>query len=762
MTAAPTECPSFELIPNNLEASNTTVLVGVPSIRFPSAAEVAALSAFGSRLASARFSDTVFATDEYLGPNSLFSDFGALEFVGRYFIKLQSDLSQTDMLALLEKLHRIVHSQLWSFKVNQPTMRRVLNSLAIADWTNDLLETAWMLYDESLNEAVSLTVHLKLMCRCRFFVQLGIVSAYEAVKTTALALGQLIMTAQWPESIDDNEVNLCNVSPPKLNVSTRYYKFAEAVRKLPSRIGAAGEIVFNGSVFNHNARVRLMRCDTDGSKSSNRCEDMDPPFVIKTEDGWTGYSVEVFEKIADALGLDYVYIEQLDHIYGVKLPNGHWNGVIGEIASKHADVGLGPIVQDGERKLVVDFTIPYYVSAGLAMVVSTKTDQELGPFFFLEVFTGPVWICCITAVVFVSLLVYALDRFSPYSFQNQALKDNGASEAGTMFTLKESVWYVLGACTQQGESLDPRSTSTRILITGHWIFVVIMVSMFSANLSARLTVSGLKEEIKSLEQLAGQTEVKYTLRSDSAEYAFFRKMYEVEESLFRIWRYLSSNLTEFSSNYSVWQYPITERYGTIFKRMEEWGFTQDTVDSLAHVRKGWVVFMESSLAAYHIASACDLKELGERIGSWDYGIALPLKSFLTPNMNSMILHLKAENILDDLEHKWWSTNITGCPEPSASIGFGLEQVGGMFIILACGFLSAALILGMELLFYRVILKRLRKGNKTAPMDDEKPADKADARGAQGGTPPPALVVTPPDCVNVNDDSSAPPPYARNP
>ncbi|OON21315.1 Ligand-gated ion channel [Opisthorchis viverrini] len=780
MTAAPTECPSFELTPSNLEPRDATVLVGVPSIRFPSAAEVAALSAFGSQLASARFSDTVFATDEYLGPNSLFSDFGALEFVGRYFIKLQSDMNQNDMLALLEKLHRIVNSQLWSFKVSQPTMRRVLNSLAIADWTSDVLETAWLLYDESLNEAVLIhqlhsidrfltnmilpgETHLSnLQFRCfdRPFEKLcalGIVSAYEAVKTTVLALGQLIVTDQWPDSINGSEMDLCNVCPPKLDVSTRYYRFADAVTKLPSRIGAAGEIVFNGSVFNHNARVRLMRCDTDGSESNTLCEDMDPPFVIKTEDGWTGYSVEVFERIADALGLDYVYIEQLDHIYGVKLPNGQWNGVIGEIASKHADVGLGPIVQDGERKLVVDFTIPYYVSAGLAMVVSTKTDQELGPFFFLEVFTGPVWICCISAVVFVSLLVYALDRFSPYSFQNQALKDNGASEAGTMFTLKESVWYVLGACTQQGESLDPRSTSTRILITGHWIFVVIMVSMFSANLSAKLTVSGLKEEIKSLEQLAGQTEVKYTLRSNSAEYAFFRKMYGVEESLFRIWRYLSSNLTEFSSNYSVWQYPITERYGTIFKRMEEWGFTHDTVDSLDHVRKGWVVFMESSLAAYHIASACDLKELGERIGSWDYGIALPLKSFLTPNMNSMILHLKAENILDDLEHKWWSANTTGCPEPSTSIGFGLEQVGGMFIILACGFLSAALILGMELLFYRVIMKRLRKGNKTAPMEEEKPADKMNARGEQGGLPPPALVVTPPDCVNVNDDSGAPPP-----
>uniref|UniRef100_A0A183AE14 PBPe domain-containing protein n=1 Tax=Echinostoma caproni TaxID=27848 RepID=A0A183AE14_9TREM len=369
--------------------------------------------------------------------------------------------------------------------------------------------------------------------------------------------------------------------------------------------------------------------------------------------------------------LSYEFIEQEDDIYGVKLQNGQWNGMIGRIASKHADVGLGPIIQDGERKMVVDFTIPYYDSAGLTMLISDNVDQALGPFFFLEVFTTPVWICCVSCVAVVSVLVYIMDKFSPYSYQNQAVLKDGPSE-GTIFTLKESIWYVLGACTQQGESLDPRSISTRILITGHWIFVVIMVSMFSANLSARLTVSGLKEEIKSLEQLAVQTDVRY---------------------------------------------PITERYGTIFKRMSEWGFTTSTTDSLDHVRKGSVVFMESPLAAYYIASSCDLKQLGERIGSWHYGIALAPKSFLTPSFNAMILRMKAENELDKLEKKWWSTNVTTCPETSTTNGFGIEQVGGMFILLTCGFITGGIILAIELIVFHVLVRRAEKKTQEAEAQD---------------------------------------------
>ncbi|KAA3676793.1 uncharacterized protein DEA37_0007577 [Paragonimus westermani] len=139
--------------------------------------------------------------------------------------------------------------------------------------------------------------------------------------------------------------------------------------------------------------------------------------------------------------------------------------------------------------------------------------------------------------------------------------------------------------------------------------------------------------------------------------------------------------------------------------MSEWGFTNDTEDSLRRLRNGWVIFMESPLAAYHLSTSCDLKQLGERIGSWHYGIALPPKSYLTPRLNSMILRLKAENTLDILEKKWWSTNASNCPETTSTTGFGMEQVGGMFILLACGFAAGVIILGIELVVYRVIMRR---------------------------------------------------------
>lgn len=45
-------------------------------------------------------------------------------------------------------------------------------------------------------------------------------------------------------------------------------------RKLPTRAGSVGEIIFNGSVLNNNARYRLFRCKTSTDTGMQQCVDM--------------------------------------------------------------------------------------------------------------------------------------------------------------------------------------------------------------------------------------------------------------------------------------------------------------------------------------------------------------------------------------------------------------------------------------------------------------------------------------------------------
>lgn len=84
------------------------------------------------------------------------------------------------------------------------------------------------------------------------------------------------------------------------------------------------------------------------------------------------------------------------------------------------------------------------------------------------------------------------------------------------FSISNSFWFTLGAFMQQGCDISPRSISGRIVGSVWWFFTLILISSYTANLAAFLTVERMVTPIKSAKDLAYQTEVQYgTLMSGS-------------------------------------------------------------------------------------------------------------------------------------------------------------------------------------------------------------------------------------------------------
>lgn len=91
-----------------------------------------------------------------------------------------------------------------------------------------------------------------------------------------------------------------------------------------------------------------------------------------------------------------------------------------------------------------------------------------------------------------------------------------AQPAVNEFSISNSFWFTLGAFMQQGCDLSPRSVSGRIVGSVWWFFTLILISSYTANLAAFLTVERMVTPIKSAKDLAYQTEVQYgTLMSGS-------------------------------------------------------------------------------------------------------------------------------------------------------------------------------------------------------------------------------------------------------
>ena len=59
-----------------------------------------------------------------------------------------------------------------------------------------------------------------------------------------------------------------------------------------------------------------------------------------------------------------------------------------------------------------------------------------------------------------------------------------------------------------GGGEPPRCLASRLLVAGFWFFSVVIMSTFTANLAAFLTVSRMGTTIASLDELAAQSDVR--------------------------------------------------------------------------------------------------------------------------------------------------------------------------------------------------------------------------------------------------------------
>lgn len=79
-----------------------------------------------------------------------------------------------------------------------------------------------------------------------------------------------------------------------------------------------------------------------------------------------------------------------------------------------------------------------------------------------------------------------------------------------------------------------RALSTRMVAGIWWFFTLIMISSYTANLAAFLTVERMDSPIESAEDLAKQTRIKYGALKGGSTAAFFRVCSCTEAALTRI------------------------------------------------------------------------------------------------------------------------------------------------------------------------------------------------------------------------------------
>lgn len=136
----------------------------------------------------------------------------------------------------------------------------------------------------------------------------------------------------------------------------------------------------------------------------------------------------------------------------------------------------------------------------------------------------------------VSIVLYIVSRFSPhewrpisapappnnnFTMQTQTITTHQTTSLNE-FSLLNSFWFAIASLMQQTCDFSPRSLSGRIVGSVWWFFTLILISSYTANLAAYLTVERMVTPINSPEDLAAQTEVQYGTLYHGSTWDFFR------------------------------------------------------------------------------------------------------------------------------------------------------------------------------------------------------------------------------------------------
>jgi len=120
-----------------------------------------------------------------------------------------------------------------------------------------------------------------------------------------------------------------------------------------------------------------------------------------------------------------------------------------------ADIAVAPLTITSVRERVIDFSKPF-MQLGISIMIKKPEKQKPGVFSFMDPLHFYIWLCIVLSYLGVSLVMFLVGRFSPAEWQIGDDTGDGP-EISTDFTLRNSLWFALGAFMQQGCDISPRS-----------------------------------------------------------------------------------------------------------------------------------------------------------------------------------------------------------------------------------------------------------------------------------------------------------------
>ncbi|XP_043207599.1 glutamate receptor ionotropic, kainate 2-like, partial [Amphibalanus amphitrite] len=407
---------------------------------------------------------------------------------------------------------------------------------------------------------------------------------------------------------------------------------------------------------------------------------LERPFVmVKSGSNLTGnarfegFCVDLLERVAKATGFQYQIELAPEGNFGTRDPvTGEWSGLVRQLIDKKADLAVASMTINYDRESVIDFTKPF-MNLGISILFKVPKSQPTRLFSFMNPLAVEIWLYVMAAYVIVSFTMFVMARFSPYEWNNPhpCFDDNDVVE--NQFSVSNSFWFITGTLLRQGSGLNPKAASTRIVGSIWWFFTLIIISSYTANLAAFLTVERTSTNIESAADLANQEEIEYGTLEGGSTMTFFRD-------------------SKIDTYRKMWRFMESRRHSVLVSSYQE---------GVQRVRQGnYAYLMESTTLDYIVQRDCNLTQVGGLLDSKGYGIATPAGSVWRDRMSLAILDLQESGVIQMLYNKWWKDTGDVCnrdekKSDSKASELGIENIGGVFVVLLCGLALAMIVAVLE-------------------------------------------------------------------
>ncbi|XP_076031174.1 uncharacterized protein LOC143019422 [Oratosquilla oratoria] len=361
--------------------------------------------------------------------------------------------------------------------------------------------------------------------------------------------------------------------------------------------------------------------------------------------GWLGTLIHAF---ASSLNFRVAISERVG--FGNLLANQSFDGVMGAVQHKEADMGLASLLITAERNAVVSFT--HHTSTS-CITFLTKTPRVIkDPFLLFQVYSWPVWLCILTFLI-VSGIVLSLFWTSPAAVASSSSTTSSSSQLlplkpskdAQRRSLRDTITMVLMMAVYQGSKQEPRSTGGRTIQVSTWLVVMVVFFVYSGNLTAFLSIPKIQRPPESARELV-QSGYRVLLSKGFSTYDILKKTPSKDlQYLFK-----TALITPPLKGLDVGQWRVDLlRYQDYALAISSEGQAH-LINKFADRVKGY----DSSLRVSSSNAICSLKTTAETLYPAVSGLALQKNSPLMGIINKKISWLRDMGVLGKLHAESFS------------------------------------------------------------------------------------------------------------